>query len=312
MKDISPEKINMPKELNDETVIPVIRNLNTFFNQNDSKIIYIDFNETEFVFPGGLTPLLAYLIERKNIPDDYEINLIASPNLNVDLYIRRMGFYSLLGLSDNYPYGKSSGKGKFQELYSFKRDTDINEVSSKTANIIAIFIKNRKLMNYNYAIGWCINEIIDNARNHANSDVNVVFAQKYEGGITKVCVSDRGVGIRETMGESTIESALRKCITRAKGVKSEGMGKGLFNTAELIKNDTSGKCSMSIWSEDAILKIKSGEDAKISKVSGFWQGVNISISMYNNISSDLTVLNDGNMAFSYNEMPEYYEQLFED
>lgn len=109
---------------------------------------------------------------------------------------------------------------------------------------------------------------------------------------------------------------LKKCITTAKGIHSDGCGKGLFYTAELIKNDTSGKCSMTIWSEDYMLILYSGmEEPQVKKVGGFWQGVNISISMYNGISSSIKELmksiDNYDYSFSYEEQTEYYENLFE-
>lgn len=38
------------------------------------------------------------------------------------------------------------------------------------------------------------------------------MAQKYNSGNTEFCVSDCGIGIRESMGEDNIETALRKNV----------------------------------------------------------------------------------------------------
>lgn len=304
--------IQIAKELNSFTVIPAIKDLNDFFSQSENLTAEINFQNTTFAFPGGLAPLLAYLKENGQ-KDNYAI-ILNSKNSNIDSYIRRMGFYSLLGLSDNYNWIKWSGTGRFQEPYYFTKNSDPEEVNKKSANIISMFIKDRQKMNYNYAIGWCIQELIDNAMNHANSDINVVMAQIYNREITEFCVADRGIGIKESMEEADVKTALLKCITQAKSKNSGGMGNGLYYSAELIKNDTSGKCSMSIWSEDHLLTIYSNSSPEVKKVDGFWQGVNISISMYNGISSNLTDLKNKNNetdTFSYEEMPEYYESLFE-
>ena len=112
-----------------------------------------------------------------------------------------------------------------------------------------------------------------------------------------------------------IKEALEKCVTRAKGINSEGRGNGLFYTTELIKNDTSGKCSMTIWSENYMLTLYSGMQPQVKEVEGFWQGVNITISMYNGISSSIKELmkniDDYDYSYTYEEQPEYYENLFE-
>ncbi len=305
--------IDIPKRLDCNSVVRVVSEFKRYENAASPKRLVINFNETEFVKPGGLTPLLVYLMELQQKNEDFNALIVPSMNDSVDLYISRMGFYSLLGINDDFPYQKHFSQGRFQELYSFSNATDINEVARTSENIIKMFIKNKALENYNKAIGWCVSETIDNAVNHANSVINVVFAQKFkEIGISEFCVCDRGVGIRQTMGTNCIEEALKKCITKAKGINSTGMGNGLYYTSELIKLDNSGKCSMRIWSENAVLEVKSGCEPVITKVESFWQGVNIIISMYNNISTDLTELKGGFDIFSYEENPDYYNSLFED
>ena len=305
--------VDIPEKLDCNSIVDVITGLGRYKDFNLTKRLVINFSETKFVKPGGLTPLLAYLMELPTKIENFKALIVPSMDENVDLYISRMGFYSLLGIEEDFPYQKHSAQGRFQELYSFSNTTDINEVASTSENIIKMFMTNKKLENYNKAIGWCVSETIDNARNHANSDINVVFAQKFnDKGVSEFCVCDRGVGIRETMGEDCVEEALRKCITKAKGINSTGMGNGLYYTSELIKQDKSGNCFMQIWSENAVLIIKSGCEPLIIKTSSYWQGVNIVISMYNNISTDLTILKGGNDIFSYEENPDYYNFLFED
>ena len=73
---------------------------------------------------------------------------------------------------------------------------------------------------------------------------------------------------------------------------------------------------MTIWSEDYILMLYSGMDEpQVKQVESFWQGVNISISMYNGISTSITELmkniDNQDYSFSYDEQTEYYENLFE-
>lgn len=306
--------IDVDWELNTNSVIPLIGELDDFLNQEQDSHLDLNFTRTRFVRPGGLTPLLSYLAAH-NVDDGHFITLRAVKTSDVNLYLSRMGFYTMLGLEDTYPYNRRSSKGRFQEPYIFSVNTDPMEVTEKSSNIISTFIKNRHTQNYNEAIGWCINEVIDNAHTRSNSQTSVVMAQKYNSGNTEFCVSDCGIGIKESMGESNIETALKKCITTAKGINSDGCGKGLFYTAELIKRDNSGKCSLNIWSGDYMLTLYSGSEPQIKQVESFWQGVNISISMYNGISTSITELmksiDNQDYSFSYEEQPEYYENLFE-
>lgn len=303
--------INIPRELNAITVVSVIKELNNFLSQNATNTAELNFLNTRFAYPSGLTPLLAYLKEYKLKNDNKTCIVLNSKGSNVDGYIRRMGFYSVLGLKDDYHWFKWSGVGRFQEPYFFTKDTSPDVVTEKSDNIIQTFIKDRYAMNYNEAIGWCINEIVDNAHNHSNSDFSVIMAQRYNDGITEFCVADRGIGIKESMGLNNTRLALETCITREKGIASTGMGNGLYYTTELIKRDTSGKCSMTIWTENQMLLLYSNSNPTVKDVDAYWQGVNISISMYNGISESLTELMNGQYSFSYENMPDYYEKLFE-
>ena len=302
------DTINVDFNLNSNTIVPIINDLNEFFNQNRQKNIILNFSNTRFVKPGGLTPLLAYLIEKKNIIDDYLITIKANSSSLVNLYISRMGFYPLLGIEDTYPYHRKRSMGRFVEPYIFSKDTNPNEVTKKSSDIINMFTKNKSLENYNQALGWCITEIIDNAQDRSESNTNVVMAQKYNNGITEFCVADRGVGIKETMGDVDISSALRRCITREKGHNSNGRGNGLFYTTELIKQDNSNLCSLTIWSEDHMLILYSGSNPIVKKVDGYWQGVNISLSMYNGISSRLSQLMSSIDNYEYSFSTKYMEE----
>ena len=306
-------KITVAKELNAYTVIPLINSFNEFINKKQVVEAELDFTNTTFVSPSGLAPLLAYLRENKDTKHEVLLNSVNSP---IHTYICRMGFYELLGLESDYKCNKYSSKGRFQEPYYFSKDTNPEEVTLKASNIIKTFSKNRNLQNYNEAIGWCVSEVIDNAQNHSESDVNVAMAQKYPYvNITEFCVADRGIGIKNSMDEKDAKIALEKCITKAKGKRSEGCGNGLFYTSELIKRDTSGKSSMTIWSENYMLILHSNSEPVIKKTEAFWQGVNISISMYNGISENLTELmkniDNYDYSFSYKNMPDYYESMFE-
>ena len=51
--------------------------------------------------------------------------MLNSKGSNVDSYIRRMGFYSVLGLKDDYHWFKWPNSGRFQEPYFLTKDTMI-------------------------------------------------------------------------------------------------------------------------------------------------------------------------------------------
>lgn len=232
--------IDIPSALTTTSVLRVIGQLNDFIKQDDINHLVINFLDTSFVLPGGLTPLLCYLRDLPRNRPNFKGLIVRSRNEQVDAYINRMGFFSLLGMEDDYEFQKSSGDGRFQELYCFNKHTLENEILKRNEQVVKAFTLQSKNNNYVNAINWCLCELVDNARNHANSDECVLFAQKYAfKNLTEFCVADRGIGIKESMGDQDILTALNRCIKQEKGIHSSGQGNGLHFTAELIKKDRS-------------------------------------------------------------------------
>lgn len=282
--------IDIPKGLNENSVLEVIKQLNIFMQQQEVNGLLINFGATTFVTPGGLTPLLAYMVD---IPNLRGVGFYGAVNSSEDSctnrYIERMGFYSALKIEKASIKVKTSGEGKFQELYCFSKQTPELEVQKTNERIIWTFAKENPNRNLSNAIYWCVFEIVDNARNHADSDTNFLFAQKYDfRGLTEFCVADRGLGIRETMGDDDIEKALARCIRQEKGFKSEGLGNGLHFTARLIEEDTSGtKSSLVIISENAKLTVRSGCPPVVRKTDSFWQGTVVILSLHKTLQADI-------------------------
>ena len=99
--------INIPSALNAKTVIEVIAKLNVFMKSSDIRVV-IDFSETVFAAPSGLTPLLCYLRDIPRYKDKFRGLIVHSNNEQTDKLIEQMGFYNLLGISDNYEWDRDS------------------------------------------------------------------------------------------------------------------------------------------------------------------------------------------------------------
>ena len=87
--------VDIPERLDSTSIVPVISQINRYEQANNPKRLVINFSQTNFVKPGGLTPLLVYLMELPTRIPDINGLIVPSMNANVDLYISRMGFYSL-------------------------------------------------------------------------------------------------------------------------------------------------------------------------------------------------------------------------
>lgn len=297
--------LKIPSGLNHRSVLKVIRDLNNFILLDKINNLVIDFTDTNFISPGGLTPLLAYLLEIKS--SLVSGTIISSANSNVENYINRMGFYDLLGIEADYNFQKKDGIGFFQELYRFSSETNEAEVQFIQENVIKIFTRLQNNNNYINALRWCIPELVDNAYTHSNSSICVLFAQRYSKR-TEFCISDRGVGIRETMGCSDILDALGRCVQKEKGIYSQGQGKGLFHTSNLIMNDNSEKKSiLNIHSENGIITFVSGrKEPQLKKTTSFWQGTTVTLSLYDEIKFDISNLL-GHTPYGAEDLPNFYD-----
>ena len=299
--------IDIPKSLNSQTIIDVISKLNNFVKQDKISRLVINFWDTKFVTPGGLNPLLCYLRELPKVKK-FEGLIVSNEATSVHNYISRMGFFTLLGMQDDYNLNPHSPDGRFKELVCFDKNTPETQLININEEVVKSFVNNSDNENYKNAIRWCLWELVDNARVHSNSNDCTLFAQKYPyNNLTEFCIADRGMGIRETMGCSDILDALQRALTKeGKGINSTGKGNGLHFTSELIKVDKSKKISMlSILSENGIVKIRSGQEPVIEKVETFWKGTIVTLSLNQEIQTNLEDVM-GQTIYKDEDLPDFY------
>lgn len=296
--------IYIPKILDADSVLGVVKKLNTFAASTERDIV-ISFSHTEVVAPSGLTPLLCYLRYLPRIKDFHGI-IVHTTNKETDSLIARMGFYNSLNLTDDFDWNKDAIK-LFKELYCFSNSTPEEDVISVNEDIIYSFTKQSKKDNYKKALSWCIPELVDNARTHSNSEECVLFAQKFSrGDYTEFCIADCGVGIQETMGDADAITAIKRCISQAKGINSKGMGNGLYFTAELIKKDFSkDKSYLRIVSGNVMLKLESGTEPIVEKIDTYWQGTIVTLTLNDSIQSSIEKIKGSEVELT-EDLPNFY------
>lgn len=300
-----PKIVYIPQELTVKTVIEVLAKFDSFINSSANNIV-ISFSHTTFTTPSGLTILLCYLRDLPKIKKNFHGVIVHSNDENTDKLIARMGFYNLLGLSDDFDWNKDEVE-LFKELYCFNCKTPESEIIKINEKIIYSFTKLSNNNNYRNAVNWCIPELVDNARTHSNAEECILFAQKISrGNYTEFCIADRGLGIRNTMGDLDIVSALKRCISQEKGVNSKGMGNGLYFTSQLIKNDNpESNSSLTIFSENAILEITSGNEPEILKTNSFWNGTAVMLTLSDTIQSSIEDIK-GSEVSSTEDLPDFF------
>ena len=297
--------IYIPQALTIQTIPGVILRLNKFLKSNEHNIV-ISFSHTIHADPSGLTPLLCYLRELPRHKKKFQGIIVHSNDLITDTLIARMGFYNLLGITDNFELNNEEIQ-LFKELYCFNHKTPEDEVIALNEKIIYSFTKQSSNDNYKKALSWCIPELVDNARTHSNAKECVLFAQKHpRGHYTEFCIADCGEGIQKTMGDSDVENALKRCITQEKGIYSEGMGNGLYFTSELIRCDNSERKSyLNIWSGDAMLQMNSGQSPEVIKLDSTWNGTVVTLILSDEIESSIETIKGAEVELT-EDLPNFY------
>ena len=303
--DILHKIIYIPQALTIQNIAGVIAKLNTFKNSDENNIV-ISFSHTLHATPSALTSLLCYLRELPKHKTGFQGIIVHSNNKETDTLIAKMGFYNLLGISDNFDLNKEQTKIS-KDLYCFNSNTPEEEVINLNEKIIYNFTKQSKNDNYKKAISWCIPELVDNARTHSKARECVLFAQKHpRGHFTEFCIADCGIGIQKTMGDDDIVSALTRCIKQEKGIHSKGMGNGLYFTSELIKNDKSkAKSYLNIYSGDAMLQVNSGQLPQIIQQDAYWQGTIVTLVVSDEIESSIEHIKGAEVELT-EDLPNFY------
>lgn len=123
------------------------------------------------------------------------------------------------------------------------------------------------------SVEWCINEVMDNVLQHAQSDGGFVMGQLHRG--TKkisICIFDMGIGIYNTLKKSrhaprtpldAITLALQERVTRDEDI---GQGNGMWGLNEIIKENSG---SVRVLSNGAMYSftdgiVKTRDDIKLN------------------------------------------------
>lgn len=206
-------------------------------------------------------------------------------------YASRVNFFNLLGLEYSENFTRRTSAGKFTELTPYNKE-NIKDIFEQ---IFAIIISNVNIViEVKQLLYCCLYEIMDNVLNHS------AFPKIYEGDgwccaqyfpssdELRIIICDTGVGIHTALTKhpksihqnKTEKEALELCTQ--KGVtNSEGMGFGLFATAEFIKENGG---EMIIYSGNHFSNTLEG--TKSVYEGDYWQGTFVYMKINTQISVD--------------------------
>lgn len=276
-------EISLPRRLNRETMYVVLQKAINKDRNPVSEEIVLDFSSlTSFIEPCGVTILsnLIQWLEKRNVT----VHLLPGA---VD-----KGECPNKFLDDSMFFEHHLGEklSRFSQVRKTTIPLKKVDASSPIPWLITIFtpwlsrqlgVNPKQLV----TIQVCIEEVLNNIRDHAEEKNGCIFAQYIPGNNeVVVSISDFGVGVpykvQQIMPELTEADALLKAVQRGFSTQSTPQNRG-FGLDNLIKNVVeNGKGSVHIHSLNAMLTVKQkgSEISYKSKPSlGFYPGTLIDI-----------------------------------
>lgn len=192
-------------------------------------------------------------------------------------YASRVNFFNLIGLAYPENFTRRASVGKFTEITPYNKN-NINEIFTQIRKVlianVGIVLEVQQLIDY------CMYEIMDNVLNHSSfpnfGEGNGWCCAQFFPSTSelRLIICDTGVGIHTALTKhpksihqnKTEKEALELC-TQNGVTNSEGMGFGLFATAEFIKENGG---EMIIYSGNHFSNTMEG--TKCVYNGDYWQG----------------------------------------
>lgn len=260
-------------------------------------------NEAHDVYPDFLLLIVSAL----RYLDRFEIkplgNILYNPQ-KVN-YISRMDFFTNLNVEFEEEIKRKDSTGKCIEISKFDKDT----VFSIYDSIIKILDSFPSIeLTVLQGLGYCFYELLDNVLNHSEENYGWVVAHYYKAESTiRIMICDTGIGIHKSLTTSpknelfkkyTEEEAISECIND-KVTNGNGMGFGLYSTANLIKD-----CESELIIYSGNKKLYCNQERKKVEDIPYWQGTIIFIKLRSDICIDPDKVVDykTDCADQYNDM----------
>jgi len=201
--------------------------------------IFVSMSEMEFYEPSAVCALLAQLTRWKLV-DGRAVTVLPCTRRNAVVgYIRHMGFFQKLGITD----GGATAKGataNYVPIEEVKGDTKVDAVALK---MVKAAMSGRSANDdVRQLLCYALGELLKNVQQHSRG-TGYVMAQYYETGLFQIGIADNGIGIKESYitslspkvkGRETwndaqwVEEAIR-CQSSSKVHLSSSQGEGPVN-----------------------------------------------------------------------------------
>ena len=278
-----------------------------FLTRNDNLTVNININTFNQLYPDYLLLISCFInnISGKGV-SVFTKFVDFKPDSDRTKYASRINFFKSIGFDYEENFNRRSSVGRFTEMSFFDKNNAMDLFNS----IMSVLIRNSVNENLLVGLDFCIWEIIDNTINHSESTYTyngkgLICSQYYPyRNEIRIIIADSGIGIYKSLTTHpntkyknfSEEDALRNCIQR--GItNSEGMGFGLWATAELVKKNNG---RLIIHSGNYQLDTKSDG---LVKLSPYWEGTYTFIiintlnkidysAVFNDIDTRIDILNE--------------------
>lgn len=242
--------------------------------------VHLDLQQVTFIMPAAITLLTTALMRLRQ--ERFPIHISRPHKEQVDGYLNRIDFYSLLGMDVEYTMQRRSADGRFREVVQVQSE---REGDSVVRDVMTILDRNVEGVAGIYDAAYhAFLEIVNNVFHHAHSPTHAVLCAQSYPWLRRVelAVVDSGRGIPASLGDNpelkgrfanaaeAIELAVQPRVT---GRPDHNTGEGLFFSLEFIKANMGEAC---IYSQDGALRAQEGR--VWTQPVSYWPGTLVALS----------------------------------
>lgn len=224
----------------------------------DWKRLVVTIPDNCFVTASGLAFLAAWGIVQRAKGRTLEFY----GDIEIRNYLSRMDLFRILGFHFEEEFNRHAEAGRFLPVKTVSDQQTVFEATNAICDLVLRLFDNAR--EFLPALEWCVNEIIDNVRLHAEAPApGAVCAQFYpQRHRLDVAIVDQGRGIKTSLSERLVLKSHREAIERAleRGMTRNpdiGQGNGLTGSREIVRLNGG---EMHIWTGDSDYSIREGQD----------------------------------------------------
>jgi hypothetical protein len=283
--------IVLPQDCNHIDVIHALHDAGAF--ASDASQITVTVPRNAFLH----TPAIAFLCAWALDQEQQGRTVRFAGDQNVLNYLSRLNLFRHIQQPYAEQFNRHDAAGRFIPLRLIADELSVGDASNAVCDLVLRNLDNAEA--FLPALEWCVYEVLDNVRLHANVQVpGVVCAQVFpQLRRLDVAICDVGQGIRRSLSEShqidTDEQALRMALQRGVTRNPQvGQGNGLAGSLEISRLNGG---DFDLWSGNALYDLATDQVHPLPTVPG--TGVLFSLDIDRPIRLEQTFIGDSGWSY---------------